>query len=146
MNMRFDPENHIVKLCAEGMEHEGAGRKEDAALVFEKAWNEASTDLERFVAAHYVARRQPTVADKLKWDQTALELALKLPDENTRGAYPSLYLNVGKCYEDLEQHDKALANYQLAFSHAHFLQEDGYGRLIRSGIEQGIKRMQQSKL
>ncbi len=104
--MHFDPNNNIVKLCAEGMDLEGEGKKE-AKMLFQQAWNEAANDVEKFTAAHYVARHQPTVEDKLKWDETALQLAVKIDDQNMKGTYPSLYINIAKCYEDMNNFDNA---------------------------------------
>ncbi|MES2764185.1 MAG: tetratricopeptide repeat protein [Bacteroidota bacterium] len=139
--MHFDPDNHVNKLCAQGMGEEAAGRPEEAAKLFDQAWNEATTDFEKFTAAHYVARHQKTIADKLKWDETALHLALKINDEKMKSTYPSLYLNIAKCYEDLKDFDNAKKNYQLALSFSNLLPDDGYGNMIRSGITNGINRV-----
>ncbi|MFB6340938.1 hypothetical protein ACE1ET_04425 [Saccharicrinis sp. FJH62] len=139
--MQFDQNNKIVKLCAEGMDREGRGEKDEALKLFRQAWNEASNDFEKFISAHYIARRQETIEDKLKWDETALQLALKINDETVKDAFPSLYLNIGKCYEDLNDVDSAMKNYDLALSYAGFLPDDGYGNMIKSGITQGIKRV-----
>lgn len=137
--MKVDPENHVVKLCAEGMNVEGEPEK--ARLYFQQAWDEATTNFERFVAAHYLARQQPTVAEKLKWDETALELALTVQDEPVQDVYPSLYLNIGKGYEDLGDVDTARHNYRLAESFAINMPDDGYSNLIRSGIQNGLTRV-----
>ena len=67
--MQFDPNNKIVKLCAEGMEMEGKGKQEEAGKYFLQAWSEATNHFEKFTAAHYVARCQKSVADKLKWGE-----------------------------------------------------------------------------
>jgi len=139
--MLFDPDNHVVKLCAKGMEKESEGLADEAAALFLQAWNEATSDFEKFTAAHYVARHQKTVADKLWWDETALRLALELNDDKLKSNYPSLYLNVAKCYEDLEDFDNALKNYQLALSFSGLLPEEGYGKMIRSGIANGMERV-----
>lgn len=63
----------------------------------------AADDFEKFTAAHYVARHQKSVEDKLNWDETALAFTLKINDRNMRTSYPSLYLNIAKCYEDLRR-------------------------------------------
>lgn len=139
--MDFDPNNHIVRLCAEGMSKEGEGKAEEAAALFMKAWNEAGSDLEKFTAAHYVARHQKSVEDKLKWDETALSFALKMNDDRMKGSYPSLYLNIAKCYEDLKDPENARKNYELALSFSDLLPQDGYGKMIRSGINSGIQRV-----
>src|SRR6476619_4630449 len=115
--MQFDPDNNIVKLCAEGMGKEGEGKPGEAYQLFTQAWNEATNDFEKFTAAHYVARHQETVEEKLKWDETALAHALKIEDGSLSTGYPSLYLNIGKCYEDLNDLDKAKENYQSALSY-----------------------------
>src|SRR5690606_10599129 len=117
--MQFDTDNKIVRLCAEGMDMEGKGHPEAAGRLFLQAWNRAATHFEKLIAAHYVARRQSTVAAKLEWDKKALESALLLGDEG-RAFLPSLYLNIAKCYEDLQQPDKAMQHYGLAQSFAHF--------------------------
>ena len=139
--MQFDPENRVVKLCAEGMACEGEGRPDEAAELFRQAWVSATTHLEQFTAAHYVARQQASIADKLHWDEIALAAALKADDEGMKGTYPSLYLNIGKCYEDLNDRDNALKNYQLASSFASHLPDDGYGSMIMKGIVAGLERV-----
>jgi tetratricopeptide (TPR) repeat protein len=139
--MQFDPNNNTIKLCAEGMSLEGEGKKEAALQLFQQAWAEASNDFEKFTAAHYVARQQKSVADKLDWDQIALHHALKINDEGMKGTYPSLYLNIGKGYEDLNDFESARANYATALSFTAFLPEDGYGQLIKGGILNGIERV-----
>ena len=139
--MQFDHNNKIVALCAQGMGLEGEGKKEEAAKLFQQAWNEATNDFERFTSAHYVARYQENITDKLKWDKTALACALKIKDENMKGTYPSLYLNIGKCYEDLGDCISAKENYDLALSFAPFLGDDGYGKMLKGGILNGIARV-----
>ena len=138
--MHFDPDNKIVQLCARGIELE-ATQPEDAKALFMQAWDISTTDLEKCVAAHYVARHQPSAGEKLHWDKTALEFALKINDSHTKLYYPSLYLNIAKCYEDLNDHDNASINYQNALSYEDNLSEDCYGQMIRSGIRNGIKRI-----
>lgn len=138
--MLFDPNNKIVKLCAEGMEFEGKGEHEKAHQQFVRAWEESTNNLEKFIAAHYIARHQNNVIDKLKWDETSLRLALQIKDPEMKSNYPSLYLNIAKCYEDLKDLHKANEYFQLAQSFAGNLPNDGYGNMIRSGIKNGIER------
>ena len=114
--MEFDPNNHVVKLCLQGMDMEEKGKPEDASELFLQAWNESTTDFEKFIATHYVARHQKNVSDKLKWLETALQFALKINNDSVKSAFPSLYLNIANCYEDLNNPDKAKKNYELATS------------------------------
>jgi len=139
--MQFDPDNKIVQLCAKGMEREMAHQPEEASALFLQAWQDAGTDLEKFTAAHYVARHQGSVEDKLKWDMTALAFALKINDDSMQTSYPSLYLNIAKCYEDLQDKENAQKNYEAALSYANELPDTGYGQMIRSGIKNGINRL-----
>jgi rifampin ADP-ribosylating transferase len=141
--MQLEPDNKIVKLCARGMELEGEGKNEEASTTFLQAWEQAIGDKEKFIAAHYVARHQQSIADKLTWDEIALNLALKIKDDDSvKGAYPSLYLNIAKGYEDLKEFEKAVQNYETALTYTHFLHEDGYGKMITGGIENGLKRIE----
>jgi rifampin ADP-ribosylating transferase len=93
--MEFSPRNNIVKLCLQGM------GMEEASKLFLQAWNEATIDFEKFLAAHCIARHQKNVIDELKWLETALQFALKINDDSVKNAFPSLYFKIGKCYEDL---------------------------------------------
>jgi rifampin ADP-ribosylating transferase len=114
--MEFSPRNPVVQLCLQGMNLEEKGKPEEAKNLFIRAWNESTNDFEKFLAAHYVARHQSDLNDRLKWLDTALRLALKLNDEGINAAFPSLYSNIAKCYEDLGDMDKAKKNYELANS------------------------------
>jgi tetratricopeptide (TPR) repeat protein len=141
--MHFDPDNKINKLCADGMMAEGRGEMETAKNLFLQAWSESESDFEKFTAAHFVARHQENVPDKLYWDELALEMAKRIKDESIKSSYPSLYLNIGKCYEDLNDFERAKENYQRAASYTTFLSEDGYGKMIKSGILGGLERVRQ---
>ena len=95
---------------------EEKGKSEEASRIFLQAWNESTNDFEKFLAAHFVARHQKNVSDKLKWFETALELALKINDDSVKAAFPSLYTNIAKCYKDLNDTENAKKNYELANS------------------------------
>jgi len=112
--MEFDPRNHVIKLCIQGMDMEGKGEPEEAKRLFLQAWNESTNAFEKFIAAYYVARHQNNVPDKLRWHETALRLALELNDESVEAALPSLYSNIAKCYEELNDADAAKKNHELA--------------------------------
>ena len=114
--MEFDPRNHVIKLCVQGMDMEGKGEPEEAKRLFLQAWNESTNDFEKFIAAYYVARQQKNVPDKLRWHETALQCALAVNDESVEAALPSLYSNIAKCYEELKNADSAKKNYELAIS------------------------------
>jgi tetratricopeptide (TPR) repeat protein len=139
----FDPENPIVKLCAAGMMLEGEAKHDEAHKLFMQAWDEAANSFEKMTAAHYIARHQTSVEYKLKWDLIALDLALSITHGSANGALPSLYLNVGKCYEDSGNFTEARDYYNKALDSTSFLNDDGYGNMIKAGISNGLERVKE---
>lgn len=97
--MEFNPSNHTVQTCIQGMAEEEKGNRVRAGELFLKAWNEAANDFEKYLSAWFVARHQETFADKLRWLETALHFALKINDVTVMSAYPSLYSKLAECYE-----------------------------------------------
>ena len=114
--MEFSPNNRVIKLCIEGMHMEDNGKPGEASRLFLLAWNESTNDFEKFTAAYYVARHQKNVPDKLKWLEASLQSALKINDVTVASAFPSLYSNIAKCYEDTGDHESAKKNNELAIS------------------------------
>ena len=107
----MDPNNPVVKLCVEGMKVESEGRKDDARLLFEQAWEASTNDWEACMAAHYMARHQPDTQATLHWNQEAVRRADAVKDDRVREFYPSLYLNLGHSYEELGDALKACHYY-----------------------------------
>lgn len=58
-----------------------------------------------------------------------------------KASFPLLYLNIVKYYEDLKDFEKAIENYQLALSYVDYLTNDGYEKMIKSGILKGLERV-----
>lgn len=137
----MDANNPVVRLCAEGMELEKAGHRDQAAVVFNRAWQESTDDFEKCVAAHYVARVQATPAQNLRWNLQSLEHADALDDERVLGFYPSLYLNIGWAHEDLGNRGEAKKYYELAASRLEYVPEGSYRETVRDGIERGLERI-----
>ena len=123
--MEFNPNNNVAKFCVQGMDMEEKGKPEEASRLFLQAWNEATNDFEKYTAAYYVARHQQNVPDKLKWLETALQFALKINNESVSGAFPSLYSNIAKCYEDLGDFDNAKKNSELSIAFMGKLSDKG---------------------
>jgi rifampin ADP-ribosylating transferase len=123
--MEFNPHNNVIKLCLQGMAMEEKGNPEEASRLFLQAWDESTNDFEKFTAAHYVARHQEKVSDRLKWLETALHSALNVNDDAVKGAFPSLYSNIAKCYEELGDLDNAKKNNELSISFKGKLSDSG---------------------
>ncbi len=107
-------DNPVVKLCVEGTQAEFQGRIDEARSLYQQAWDAAQNDYEACIAAHYVARHQKHPAERLRWNQIALEKAKAVNDESVQEFYPSLFLNMGQSYELLGNLDEAKRYYDLA--------------------------------
>jgi hypothetical protein len=136
--MEFNPNNKIVKRCLQGMDLEEKGKPEEAGSIFLQAWNEATNDFEKFIAAHYVTRHQKSVSDKLKWAEAVLQLALKMNNNYVKGIFSSLYSTIAKCYEELGDLDNAKKNYELANASKDKLSDDGpFYHGTKAGLQVG---------
>jgi hypothetical protein len=136
-----DPDNPIVKLCAAGMQAEAAGLPDEARALYEQAWNAAPTDWERCVAAHYLARQQPTPQETLRWNEECLRYADAVDDETVAGFYPSLYLNIGHSHEMLGDGQKAAEGYRNAERTLSILPPGPYADMVRDGVARGLERV-----
>lgn len=144
--MSFNPNSAAIQLCMQGMQGGGEGRSDEAKQLFLRAWGEAANDLERFIAAHFVARHQASVSDKLQWLRTTLQLALKVNDGSVAAALPALYADIAECHEDLGDHANAEINRNLAVASGQVPSDRGpfyhgtkadlrIGDLLRAGFE-----------
>lgn len=132
--MQIDPANPVVALCAEGMQAESRQQLERARELFQRAWTEHRSDYEAAIAAHFLARHQPSLDDSLRWNQRALEHALAAPADQVDGFFASLYLNLAHAYEMLERTDQA--QFYLARGEAALgaLPDSPYAAVVRDGL------------
>ncbi|MBI1307441.1 MAG: NAD(+)--rifampin ADP-ribosyltransferase [Bacteroidetes bacterium] len=98
--MEFSPANPIVQLCLKGMAMEDSDRSNEAKKIFQQAWEDATNDLEKYLAAYYLARHQTEVSDQIHWMKTAIQFALKVNTQTTQSALPTLYNNLANKYKD----------------------------------------------
>ena len=98
------------------MAMEENGKPDEAGRLFLQAWNEATNDFEKYIAAYYVARQQKNIPDKLNWLETALQFAINVNNTAVVSAFPNLYSDIAKCYEDLGDVNNAKRNHDLADS------------------------------
>ncbi|HEX7070291.1 MAG TPA: NAD(+)--rifampin ADP-ribosyltransferase, partial [Rhodothermales bacterium] len=98
--MEFSPSNPIVQLCLRASGLDTEGKRDEAGAVLETAWNEASNDLERFLAAYFLGRYQEQMLDRLRWLETALQLALRMNDVAVNSALPTLYTDLATAHEE----------------------------------------------
>jgi tetratricopeptide (TPR) repeat protein len=136
----MDPNNPVVKLCVAGMEAEAEGRMEDAHALFTKAWKVRQDNFDGCIAAHYLARHQSTPTATFYWNQLALQCADAIADERVKGFYPSLYLNMGKSYEELGNATEAHRYYDKAAVYLASLPDSPYKTMVTYGINAGQQR------
>lgn len=137
----MDPDNPVVKLCAEGMQAEFAGRLDDSRNLFMQAWQAAQDDFEASIAAHYLARRQADFADNLHWNRVALARADAVADERVSQFNPSLYLNLGHSFEINGDLAEARRYYALAAARVDGLPPGPYSDVVRRGVAAALQRV-----
>ena len=131
----MDPNNPVVRLCAQGMEAESDGRPQDASALFQRAWDARTNDYEGCIAAHYVARSQPDADATYRWNLTALTLAERTDrDDEIRGFHPSLHLNMASSYQSLGDRTAARAHLEAAVGLIDVLPDNPYKEIVRGGI------------
>ena len=123
--MEFSPSNKIVQFCIQGMAMEDQGKPDEASKLFHQAWNKASNDFEKYLAAYYIARHQEDVRDKLKWLEMSLALAIKVNSVAATSAFPNLYSSIAKCYDELGDPENAKKSRILAGESADRPSDDG---------------------
>ena len=137
--MPLDPTNPVVALCAEGMAIEGDA--DAARVLFEKAWEMRRDDFDAAVAAHFVARHQPTPELTLHWNALALDHAVRLDDGRAQELLASLYLNVGDAHRIVgKRSDAATAAVQARIALQH-LEAGGYRDFVAMGIDRLERRL-----
>ncbi|MEU5718535.1 hypothetical protein AB0G71_22660 [Streptomyces sp. NPDC020403] len=135
----MDPSNPVVRLCSQGVQAEAEGRDIDARSLFERAWETAGDDYEACVAAHYLARHQPTPEQTLHWNQECLNRADLVGDDRVTGFYASLHVNMAKAYGDLDEPGRAREHYQLAAAHIDEVPPGQYADWTRIAIAEGLR-------
>jgi len=137
----MDPNNPVVRLCAQGIEVEMQGRRDEAASLYLQAWEIRQDEIDACVAAHYIARHQETPAETLRWNELALTHAERAPSESVRSFFPSLYLNLGKSYEDLGDSSRARELYERGVQCLDDADGGGYGEMVRQGLRNALERV-----
>lgn len=100
-----------------------------------------------------LADLQPDPADELRWDLQALAAAEEITDKRTAaagmdtaaaGLFPSLHLNVGEAYRKLGDLDAAWRHLAAGQAAVDNLQDDGYGVMIRRGLDRLREQLEQT--
>jgi hypothetical protein len=132
----IEPNNPVVALCAAGMACDGA--PEEARRLFEEAWEARRDDYDAAIAAHYLARHQPTPFLALDWNTRAVTHCERVTDDRAAELLPSLYLNLADSLLAVGRREEARVMAERASKCLPALPADGY----RSFIALGIARLQ----
>jgi hypothetical protein len=123
------------------------GERVRGRLELESIWARIAVDPEPMhecALAHALADAQDDPAEELAWDLRALDAAHRCTDEDVRrhnaggsiaGFMPSLHANLAEAHLKLGELATAKEHLALARSFVGDLQDDGYGRMVRGGIE-----------
>ena len=127
-----DQMNPVVRLCAEGMAAEG--RPAEARRLFEQAWAARRDDYDAAVAAHFLARHQPTPAERLHWNTLAVRHAEEVADGRAAELLASLYLNLGDAHANVGDAVAAASAARQAAAYLAALPPGGYREFVAFGI------------
>ncbi|WP_018330460.1 hypothetical protein [Actinomycetospora chiangmaiensis] len=139
----------VMARIAAAVELGHAGAVEEARQQLVALWAEPVVQADPFhrcALAHHAADLEPEVADELRWDVRALAAADEVARErdtptDVAAFYPSLHLNLGDAYRRAEDLPAAREHLARARSCIDVLPDDGYGRLIRGGIDRLAERL-----
>lgn len=113
-----------------------------ARTFFERAWAARTSDYEAAIAAHYLARQQPSPGETLRWNLLALQHAEAVGDSRAEAFLPSLLLCAGKAHEDLGHVVEARELYRRARARLDVMPGGSpYLDMIARGVAAGLARV-----
>lgn len=144
--------DEMMTRIGEGITLSQQGDRRNARQVFDRLWNEVGADgnpLHRCALAHSMADVQDDPAEELVWDLQALDAADAVTEtqaaasgmQGPAGMYPSLHLNLGDVYLRLGDRQAARQHLDAGLAAAGSLGDDGYGMMIRRGLDALRKRL-----
>ena len=137
--MSIDPNNPVVALCAAGMAIEGDAPA--ARALFEQAWEARQDDYDASIAAHFLARHQPTVESRLHWNVLAAQHAEAVTDDRVKELRASLFLNLADAHLAAGNSSDARAAAARASASIDDLPIGGYRTFVEGGIERLHRRL-----
>lgn len=138
----IDGNSEVARLCAAGMAIDGDAVA--ASALFRQAWDARRDDYEASIAAHFLARHQPSLDDTLYWNRIAADHAEAVTDERARPLLASLYLNLADSYLALGHSAKAAIVAEQGVAALQFLPADGYRDFVSRGLQRVRARIAQA--
>ena len=140
----IDGDTVVPRLCAAGMAIDGDAAA--AAVLFKQAWDARRDDYEASIAAHFLARHQPTPFETLRWNRIAAAHAEAVVDERAKPLLPSLYLNLGDSSLALGFTAEAAVAADRGIAALQFLPPDGYRQFVSLGLQRLLARIAQASV
>ena len=129
----IDTEGPTAQLCAAGMAVDGDATA--AHALFVQAWEARRDAYDASIAAHFLARHQPSAELVLHWNHVAVEQALAVDPARARPLLASLYLNLGDSYLKLYRLVEAGAAAASGTDALTYLPAGGYRDFVSVGLE-----------
>lgn len=117
------------------------GEPETARNLFQKAWDTRSDDYDAAVAAHYLARHQPTPLLVLEWNARAVTHCERVADGRATDLLPSLYLNLADSLLAVGRRAEARVVAERAAEHLPALPADGYRSFVALAITRLLEKL-----
>jgi hypothetical protein len=121
------------------MQIEGTGAA--AKRLVERAWDLRRDDYDAAIAAHFLARHQPTTSDTLHWNTLAVHHAQSVSDGRAEQFMASLYLNLADSQANVGDLTSAAASAECATNHLTAVPAGGYHDLIAFGLRRLTERL-----
>lgn len=146
-------DDDVMARISEALDQFNAGRRADARLAFAAVWADIEADGSPFhqcILAHYMAGAQDDPLDELKWDRIALAAADSMakagaatpePSLSVLSFYPSLHLNLADALHRTGDDAAARRHLDLARATVDALADDGYGQMVRNGVDRLAQRL-----
>ena len=139
-------------LAAVGLALSGDRETGLEGLLSAWAGTRESDHAHRCVVAHYLADLQPDLDDEVRWDEVALAEYAHVADADlapvgitsAAGMAPSLHLNLGDGYLRQGRLPEATAELEAGLRQGRHLPADGYGDMIRGGLDRLRSRLDEA--
>ena len=138
----IDGDSDVARLCAAGMAVDGDAAA--AGALFRQAWDARRDDYEASIAAHFLARHQPSPSDTLHWNRVAAEHAEAVSDERAKPLLASLYLNLADSYLAVGDSANATVTAEQGVAALELLPADGYRDFVSYGLQRVRARIAQA--
>lgn len=137
----IDGDSAVARLCAAGMAIDGDA--DAAGALFRQAWDARRDDYEASIAAHFLARHQPSLDESLYWNRVAAEHAESVADDRAKPLLASLYLNLADNYLALGHSANATIVAEQGVAALRFLPAGGYRDFVSFGLQRLRTRIAQ---